>query len=266
MSSRQSLANTTQRHPYISSILVLLALFLLTLASRAAFPSAPIGDVSNLSPEALRKPSALDQLLTNIKSADTLFWTLAILLSAALLTSLGWLRNSEFNRPSRWRNLYLLILPLAVVAFILSDGLFIAGPLQLVSGLLVIFIAVLGEEIIFRGLLWRAFIPAGPVQTVIVTSLLTGLLFMARSTTDALPEALRLAAIATCGGFTYGALRWRTGSIWPVILIHTALAYAPTVATLGSTKYPILIWISTLGFVVYGLFLLRTQRAREDGG
>lgn len=98
------------------------------------------------------------------------------------------------------------------------------------------------------------------------TSALTGLLSLARSTTDVAPEATRLALAAFCGAVMYGALRWRLASVWPVVIVHAALAYVPTVSTLGSTKYPILIWISTLGFALYGLLLLRNHRVRADGG
>lgn len=134
------------------------------------------------------------------------------------------------------------------------------------TGLIVVFIAALGEEAILRGLPWRVFIPRGPLQTVIIMSILTGALHIARSTNDALPEVIRLMTVATCGAFTYGAIRWRTASIWPAVFVHAALAYVPTISALGSAKYPILVWVSTLGFVVYGLFLLRSRRVRSDGG
>ncbi|HET7478591.1 MAG TPA: CPBP family intramembrane glutamic endopeptidase [Rubrobacteraceae bacterium] len=253
-----------QRHPLLFALSILAALVGLTLVARTLLPSAPIGDVSGLSPEALKPPSPLQQAITAIKNADNLFWVLALALAALLLTALGWWREAGFRAP-RWRKLYLLVFPLAVCAFALSDGFLLPDKGPLVAGLLVVFIAAIGEEAVFRGLLWRVFVPRGPVWAVVVTSLLTGALYLARSTNDALPEAIRLSAVAACGGFTYGALRWRTASIWPVVGVHAALAYVPTVAALGSTKYPILVWISTLGFVLYGLLLLRNRRVRADG-
>jgi membrane protease YdiL (CAAX protease family) len=251
----------------IFSLLLVLALFGLTLLSRAAIPSAPIGDVSKLSPEALKPPTALQQALATLKTADTLFWTLTVLFAAILLSVLGWWSEAGFNRPSRWRNLYLLLIfPLVIFVFTLSDGFLLPETLQLLSGLLVVSIAVLGEEVIFRGLLWRILIPAGPVWTVILTSLLSGALYLARSATGGpWPEAIRLAAFATCAALTYGALRWRTRSIWPPILVHIPLAYAPSIATIGSAKYPIFILASTIGLLLYGLFLLRNRRVRADG-
>lgn len=257
--------NFITRHPFIFSAALLVALLALTLVARTLLPSAPIGDVSGLSSEALKPPSLLEQSIATLQNADNLYGVLALALVAVTLTLLGWWREAGFERP-RWRNLYLLLFPLAVCAFALSDGFLLPDAGPLITGLLVVFIAVLGEEVIFGGLLWRAFIPRGPLQAVITTSVLTGVLYLARSTNDALPEAIRLTTVATCGAVTYGAIRWRTASIWPAVFVHTALAYVPTISALGSAKYPILVWISTLGFVLYGLFLLRNRRVRSDGG
>jgi membrane protease YdiL (CAAX protease family) len=102
---------------------------------------------------------------------------------------------------------------------------------------------------------------------VILTSLLSGLLVLGMTATEGpWPEAVRLTALTLCGSFTYGALRWRTTSIWPVILIHTALAFAVSIATLGTFTYPLMMLLSTLGFVAYGLYLLRNPQVRADGG
>jgi len=155
---------------------------------------------------------------------------------------------------------------LSVSALALSGGAF-AGPTSLVSAFLAVLVATFGEELIFRGLMWRALAPEGTVLAVILTSLLAGLLVLGRTATDGpWPEAVRLTALTFCGGFTYGALRWRTTSIWPVILVHSAFAFAMSVATLGTLAFRLVILLSTVGFVVYGLFLLRNPRVRADGG
>jgi uncharacterized protein len=102
---------------------------------------------------------------------------------------------------------------------------------------------------------------------VILTSLLSALLVLGRNATDGpWPEAVRLTALTFCGGFTYGALRWRTTSIWPVVLVHTAFAFAVGLATLGAVTYPLMMLLSTLGFLAYGLYLLRNPQVRADGG
>jgi len=255
------------RRPLLFSFLLVLVLFGLTAISRAAFPRAPVGNIRKLPERAFEPPSGLGLILSDMRSPDTLFWALTILLGLGLLAYLGWLREAGFNRPSRWRNLRLLWFPLAVIALALSGGVFVSGPAPLASALLVVLVATVGEEILFRGVVWRALVPTGPVQPMVLTSVLSGLLVLGRTGTDGpWPEAVRLTALTFCGGFTYAALRWRTTSIWPVILVHTAFAFAAKIATLGTVTYPLLMIFSTLGFIAYGLYLLRDRQARADGG
>jgi membrane protease YdiL (CAAX protease family) len=255
------------RHPFAFSGLVTLAVFGLDLASRTVFPRAPVGNIEKLPQDAFEPPVGLGLILSDMRSPGTLFWALATVLALGLLVWTGWLREAGFNRASQWRNLRLLLFPLLVCALTLSGGLFGSGPASLVSAFLTALIAAFGEEIVFRGLLWRALAPAGPVRAVILTSLLSGLLVLGRTATEGpWPEAVRLTALTFCGGFTYGALRWRTTSIWTVILAHTAFAFAVSIATLGTLTYPLMMLLSTLGFVAYGLYLLRNPQVRADGG
>lgn len=114
--------------------------------------------------------------------------------------------------------------------------------------------------------MWQALAPTGLLKAVIVTSLLSGALTLARTTASGpWPEASYLTLNASCGGFTYAAVRWRTASIWPPILINFLLVLAIDLATVRSTIYPYLLLASTLGFVVSSLFLIRNRRVRADG-
>lgn len=255
------------RRPLIFSLTLTLVLFGLVIFSRLVFPRAPVGDIEKLPEEAFESPSGLALISSEMRSPDTLFWALAILLALGLLARAGWWREVGFNRPSQWRNLRLLWFPLLVSALALTSGIFVSGPASLVSALLIVLVATFGEELIYRGVVWRALVPSGPVRAMVLTSLLSGALVLARTGTDGpWPEAVRLTALAVCGGFTYAALRWRTTSIWPVILVHTAFAFATDIATLGTITYPLLMLLSTLGFISYGLYLLRDRRTRADGG
>jgi membrane protease YdiL (CAAX protease family) len=255
------------RTPFAFSVLVTLALFGLDLLSRAVFPRTPVGNIAELPQKAFEPPVGLGLILSDIRSPDTLFWALATVLGLGLLVWTGWWPEAGFNRFSQWRNLRLLLSPLLVCALTLSGGVFGSGPASLASAFITAFLAAFGEEIVFRGLLWRALVPAGPVRAVILTSLLSGLLVLGKTATDGpWPEAVRLTALTFCAGFTFGALRWRTTSIWPVILIHTIFAFAVGIATLGAITYPLMMLLSTLGFLAYGLYLLRNPRVRGDGG
>ena len=255
------------RRPVLFCLAVTLALFALTALSRVLYPSAPVGDLRRVPQSELQPPSGMDRVLDDLQSPDVLFWVFAIGLAAGLLAALGRWEDAGFNKPGRWKNLRLLWFPVAVGGLAVSGGVFVGGPDALVAGLVVVVVAVFGEELLFRGVMWRVLAPAGPVHAVLVTSLLSGGLILFRDTTDGpWPEAVRVTILALCGGFTYGALRWRTRSIWPVIFAHVLFAFAMDVSTLGTVTYRLIMLLSTLGFVAYGLFLLRSSRVRADGG
>lgn len=254
------------RRPGLFCLAVVASLFVLTVVSRFSFPRAPVRNIKRLPQEAFEPPSGLDRVITELKSPDVLFWVLATLLAFFLLFRTGLWREAGFNRPVA-RNLKLLWFPLLVGALALTGGVFMSGIDALASAFVVVLVAVFAEEVLFRGLLWRALAPRGPVAAMILTSVLAGVLALGRAATDGpWPEAVRLTALAFCGGFTYAALRWRTASLLPVIAVHAAFAFALDISTLGSVTYRVTMLLSTLGFVLYGLFLLRDRQARADGG
>ena len=254
------------RRPGLFCLAVVAALFVLTAMSRLSFPRAPVKNIERLPQKAFEPPTGIDRVITDLKSPDVLFWGLAILLAVVLLHGAGLWREAGFNRPIT-KNLKLLWFPLFVGVLTLSGGMFVAGFDALASAFLVVLIAVFAEELVFRGLLWRVLAPGGPVGAMILTSLLAGVLTLGRAATDGpWPEAVRVTTLAVCGGFTYAALRWRTGSLLPVVVVHAAFAFAVDISTLGTVTYRVTMLLSTLGFVFYGLFLLRNRQARADGG
>ena len=253
--------------PLLFCVLTTVLLFGVTFLCRVVLPAVPSGDLAKLPQKTFQPPEGLGLILSDMRSPDTLFWALAIGLGLGLLAWTGWWDDAGFTRLSRWRNMRLLGFPLLVCALTLSGGVFTSGIATLTSTFLVVLVATLGEEIIFRGLLWRALIQNGPLLAVTLTSLLAGLLVLGRTATDGpWPEAVRLAALTFCGGFTYGALRWRTTSIWPVIFVHTIFAFVVSVSTLGTFRFRLVIILSTVGFIAYGLYLLRNPRVRANGG
>jgi hypothetical protein len=110
------------RHPLIVGLIVVVAAFGLAPLSEAAFPSAPVGNVTDLSPEQLEPPSEWDQVMDVVKTPESLFWVLVVALCAVVLSVHGWWREAGVNGPSRWRNLYLLVFPVLVVALAFSGA------------------------------------------------------------------------------------------------------------------------------------------------
>src|SRR4028119_2053816 len=168
------------RRPGLFCLAVTAALFVLTALSRLSFPQAPVKNIKRLPPQAFEPPTGLDRVVTDLKSPDVLFWGLAILLAVVLLLQTGLWREAGFNRPigknlrvarGRWRGagfsrpvgriLRLLWFPLFVGVLMRSGGAFIAGLDALLSAFLIVLVAVFAEELVFRGLLWRALAPGG---------------------------------------------------------------------------------------------------------
>jgi membrane protease YdiL (CAAX protease family) len=236
------------------------------MLSQVSLPTAPVGDVGELSEQQLRQPTEFERASSSLKNVETIYLFSVVALAAAILTWLGWWKEAGFNRPLQCRNLLLLLFPFLVLALAYSGGVRESGVILLAAAVLIALLAALGQELIFRGVMWRALAPAGLLKAVLVTSLLSGALTLARTASSGpWPEAVYLTLTATCGGFTYAALRWRTASIWPSISINFLLALAIGIATVRPSLFPYLLLTNTLGFVVYGLFLLRNQRVRADG-
>lgn len=253
--------------PLIFSLLLTLLLLGLMFVSGVPFPETVVGDVGELSPEQIQQPTELEQAVSSITNAETLYLILAIVLAVGLISAFGWWREVGFNRPAPWRNLLLLWFPLLVIMLTLSGGVRVSGPFFLGAILIAVSLESIGSEMLFRGVMWRALAPAGLFRAVIFTSLLSGVLTLVRTLSSGpWPEAVYLTLTVTCGGFTYGAIRWRTASLWPIILIHFALALSIDLAMVRAAIFPYLLFATTFGFIGYGLFLLRNRRVREDGG
>lgn len=152
--------------------------------------------------------------------AGLLHHALLAMLAALTLTALGWWGEAGMNRPARWRNLHLASIPLLAVAICFPNLLQVDGAQFLPYGVLALVIA-LQREVWFRGILFRALIPAyGPRQTVV----LTAMLFAAPQAADLLAGAapgVTLVKTLAAGllGYVLGALRLRTRSIWPGALV-----------------------------------------------
>lgn len=264
--NRESMRALVLRHPFIFSLLLVLILFLLAPLSQLAFPAAPVGSVEDVAPTQLERPSELSQFSSVVRSAETLTLVLGLLLTGGLLTWLGWWREAGFGPTVRWRNLRLLWFPVLVVALALASGVLVSGPGALASAVFLALLVSINQESIFRGVMLRALAPRGLVRAVVATSLLSGLLTFGWNIVErSWPETLYVTVLAACAGFTYAALRWRIASIWPVLAFHFVFAVVVDV-TEFSLLYPLFLLCSTVGFIVYGLFLLRNRRVREDGG
>jgi membrane protease YdiL (CAAX protease family) len=152
--------------------------------------------------------------------------------AAALITWLGWWREAGFNGPDRWRHVRVTLIPLFGVAMLLRG---IGQPsLQAVAlyGLLALLTAF-QEEAWHRGVLLRTLLPVFGRRR---SAALSALLFGAVHAVYLFDEAPGITLIRAFGtglcGFTLAALRLRTRSIWPGMLVSW-LFYAGTFLSRG---------------------------------
>jgi len=187
-----------------------------------------------------------------------------LLVAAAWLTALGWWREAGFNGPAQWRSLHLYWLPTAGMA--LFPLLLGVNPGNLAALAPVVVLALLigfQEEAVYRGLVMRVMAPHGVMRMVLTSAILFGLIhavgFLLRPPGFVLTQIIASAV----GGVGLAALRLRTNTIWPLVLLH---AFNDTVQFLavGGANYsqipPQLIVLKLtfpLLLCLYGLFLVR---------
>jgi membrane protease YdiL (CAAX protease family) len=124
----------------------------------------------------------------------------------------------------------------------------------LLTGGLALLVA-LHEETWFRGVILTALAPRGPALAVVASAMLFGIAHSANLlTTRALPAAVAYqVASAALIGIVFGAVRLRTGMIWPSIVGHAAVDWAALLVLYPSTaaqtpKGPTVIG----GLLIYG--------------
>jgi membrane protease YdiL (CAAX protease family) len=118
------------------------------------------------------------------------------------------------------------------------------------------------EEVIFRGLLFKAMCKTGVKTAVIVSSLTFGMghiinLLLGAPVLDTLLQLLYASAI----GFCYTAIFMVSGSILPCVLSHIAVNATSVLAPeLGTQRLVVIALVQTVLGVGYGWWLLRRHK------
>ena len=195
---------------------------------------------------------------------DFLAVCFATLITVIFVSVLGWWRLVGYNRPVAWRNLRLLLIPLAAVLLPLVAG-FRAIDTPTVIFLLVGYLLTgIYEETLFRGVILRILGPKGVWPAVLISSVLFGL---AHSTNLFLRFSGQplMVGLQMFGAFTFGigmaALRLRTNTIWPVIFLHT---FGDLFLHLGRLPIPLMDAAHDVILLVYGLFLIRGLPGKQS--
>ena len=238
-----------QRHPVISAIVIFIIDAL--IAVLASF-------VVNTFASSMLKTESGPGL------ADFLVLCVTSFVTIAFVTSLGWWRVVGCNPPTEWRSLWLLLFPVVVILLPLVAGIRAIDAGTLLFLLVGYLLTGFYEELLFRGVIFRVLRPKGIWIVVLVSSVLFGL---AHSTNlflrfNGMPL---LVAAQVFGAFTHGigmaALRVRTNTIWPLMLLH---AFGDLFLHLGRLPVPLMdAAIDTL-LLVYGLILIFTMRREKS--
>ena len=181
----------------------------------------------------------------------------AIALAAvALVSFLGWWRLVGLNRPSQWRDLKLLALPALLVFLPLLGGFKVIDTGTVIFLLVGYLLTGFFEEMFFRGVIMRVLRPKGVWVAVLLSSLLFGLahstnLFL-RFSGQPVIVGLQIIGVFTFG-IGYAALRLRTNTIWPLIILHAATDMFLAVGLLPTL---LIAPIQDTILLVYGLFLI----------
>lgn len=183
---------------------------------------------------------------------------------AAALTLLGWWKESGFNPPAEWREVRLLWFPFLVVL-----GLpFLAGFKPSAWGTFVYLLSAYAltgfmEEGLMRGIVLRVLRPLGVTRSVVISSLLFGLLHIA----NLLYRSPAIVLAQMVGAFVHGiglaAIRYRTNTIWFPVILHALHDLA-----LKYTNFPAipLDVVQVTLLMLYGIYLLRSWKAPVAAG
>ena len=232
-----------------------LALTLLVYAGNAAVIVAGALVAAALLPDA----DGLTRSL--VASVGALLFTLVVARAVAVRTE-GW-TGLGLTRPREWRDTRLLAVPALITLVPLLGGVrsieggtwavLLAG--YVITGFM--------EELLWRGVVQRLLAPTGIAKAVWLGSAIFG----AAHLTNVLfrPSAglvLSQAFGAFCFGVGYAALRWRTNTIWPLMVMHLATDLFAAIG--GLPKIPVLV-AQDVVLLALGAYLIRTG-ARDRMG
>lgn len=243
-----------ERQPLIFSLLILLLLLFVNAAGVA------VAQQIGLPPQTF-----------NLYTEVALVVVLVILVSA-----MRWWREIGFRKVDSSRTYGYFLPSLALVVGSLSFGVYITNPRALLVFAVIAAASGFVEEVIFRGLMLRAFLPRGVWTAVMVPAVIFALSHAANVFAGADPlvtgmQILYALAIAFC----FGAIAVKTRVIWPLVIAHALgnfFAFINSPADQALTGSLLVHFLVVTGayivlFTGYGLYLmLRKEPAVRPTG
>ena len=207
-----------------------------------------------------------------VSSGIGMSWALAALFSLALVLASDRRRAVGLYAPQPLKTFWLVWPPLLYALLMLL--LAWAGGWPMPRVLLMVAcnaaLVAVSEELMFRGIVLQGMLDKHAVWPAV---LLSSALFGVVHTTNGLATgdvsgAVWQAVAATLQGVGYAAIRLRTRSVWPMVLVHGVWDFALVTATMsdatedGFSILPYAALLAVLPLCLYGVYLLRpSQRA-----
>ena len=192
-------------------------------------------------------------------SAGLLVFTVVVARAVAVRSG-GWTAIG-LTHPREWRNTRLLAVPAALSLVPLLGGVRNVGAGTLAVFVVGYILTGLMEETLWRGAVQRILAPTGTAQAVWLGSALFGAAHLVNvAFRDSVALVVAQAFGAFCFGVGYAALRWRTNTIWPLMVLHLTTDLFAAVG--GLPKIPVLVGQDVV-LLVLGAVLIRKGRMSE---
>ncbi len=175
------------------------------------------------------------------------------------LSAFGWWRAVGFNHPREWRELRLLWLPALVILVppLVLGTKAIAGNtlLILLAGYLLTGIT---EEGFFRGVIFQVLRPTGARRAAVISAILFASMHLVNLLIRANPAIVLAQCVgAFCDGLGFAALRYRTNTLWPLVLLHMLHDLLLQITRLPAIPLDV---AQVTILMIYGFVLLRKQK------
>jgi hypothetical protein len=180
---------------------------------------------------------------------------------ALSLSMLGWWKVAGFNFPTEWRDSRLVIIPfLIVLGLPFLMGIKTTDARTFIYLLIGYALTGFMEEGLMRGIVLRILKPTGTTRSVVISSLLFGLMHIG----NLLYRNPFIVFAQMIGAFVHGiglsAIRLRTNTIWFPVILHGLHDLA-----LKFTNFPVipLDVVQVTLLMIYGIYLLRGWKNSE---
>lgn len=180
------------------------------------------------------------------------------LILVILVSRLGWWQEIGFRKLERYGSLVLFLPALALPLGNLTFGIAAMPGSALAASAVLALTSGFVEEVVFRGLMLRAFLPQGEWKAALVTAALFGFTHIANVAAgyDALYVVVQI-CYALAIGFGFGAMAIKGRAIWPLILAHSLGNF---IALINNGQIGTQFFLVSLAYIVlfagYGLYLM----------